>query len=98
MKVLPVECPACSGELQVKSLRCPRCETQIDGAYELPTVAKLSGEDQKFVVEFVKASGSLKQMAKLMKLSYPTVRNRLDAVIERLKQSESAHADEGTEQ
>jgi len=98
MKVLPVECAACSGELEVKLLRCPRCETQIDGAYELPILTKLSADDQRFMVEFVKASGSLKQMAKLMKLSYPTVRNRLDAVIERLKTTDAGLIDKGAEQ
>jgi hypothetical protein len=37
----------------------------------------------------VKASGSLKEMAALLKVSYPTVRNRLDEVIGRLRSPES---------
>lgn len=53
--------------------------------YPLPPLASLSAEDQAFILEFVKASGSLKDMAALMKVSYPTVRNRLDDVIGRLQ-------------
>lgn len=53
--------------------------------YPLPPLASLSAEDQAFILEFVKASGSLKDMAALMKVSYPTVRNRLDEVISRLQ-------------
>jgi hypothetical protein len=53
--------------------------------YPLPPLASLSAEDQAFILEFVKASGSLKDMAALMKVSYPTVRNRLDEVIDRLQ-------------
>ncbi len=53
--------------------------------YPLPPLASLSAEDQAFILEFVKASGSLKDMAALMKVSYPTVRNRLDEVIGRLQ-------------
>jgi hypothetical protein len=34
----------------------------------------------------VKASGSLKEMAGILKVSYPTVRNRLDDVISKLKE------------
>ena len=47
---------------------------------------QLSEEDQAFVCDFVKSSGSLKEMAQRMGLSYPTVRNRLDDIIEKLNQ------------
>ncbi|MDD5063525.1 MAG: DUF2089 family protein [Phycisphaerae bacterium] len=88
MKVLPAICPSCSSLLNVKSLVCQRCQTEIQGQYELPLLARLSTDDEGFVLEFIKASGSLKEMAKLLGLSYPTVRNRLDEVIERIKFTE----------
>ncbi len=89
MKVLPTVCPACNSQLKVKSLVCEQCQTEIQGQYELPPLAKLSPDDEAFVLEFIKASGSLKEMAKLLKLSYPTVRNRLDEIIERIKLAEN---------
>jgi len=85
MKVLPVICPACQGRLTVKSLLCQKCQTQIEGKYELPIIARLSAEDQEFLLDFIKSSGSLKEMAKLLGLSYPTVRNRLDEIIAKIK-------------
>jgi hypothetical protein len=85
MKVLPAICPSCSSQLNVKSLVCERCQTEIQGQYELPLLSRLSIDDQGFILEFIKASGSLKEMARLLGLSYPTVRNRLDEVIERVK-------------
>ena len=85
MKLLPTVCPSCRNELEVKSLICEGCWTEIEGRYELPALAKLSVEDQAFILEFIKASGSLKEMARLLRLSYPTVRNRLDEIIERVK-------------
>jgi len=88
MKMLPVQCPACKSKVKVKSLICESCGTQIEGKYELPVLAGLSGRDQQFLLEFIKASGSLKQIAKIMGLSYPTVRNRLDEIIERIKAAE----------
>jgi hypothetical protein len=90
MKVLPAICPSCSSQLNVKSLVCERCQTEIQGQYGLPLLAKLSLDDQDFILEFIKASGSLKEMAKLLELSYPTVRNRLDEIIERVKFTEKA--------
>ena len=41
------------------------------------------------MLQFVKASGSLKEMATLLGVSYPTVRNRLDDIIETLKRNET---------
>ena len=88
MKILPTTCPACKNQLKVKSLICEQCETEIQGQYELPPLASLCPDDQAFILDFMKASGSLKEMAKLLGLSYPTVRNRLDEIIERVKLAE----------
>ncbi|AMV64792.1 hypothetical protein AH70_06970 [Pediococcus damnosus LMG 28219] len=45
----------------------------------------LEPEDQEFVKQLVLASGSLKQLAKIYQVSYPTVRVRLDRVIQKIK-------------
>jgi hypothetical protein len=47
----------------------------------------LPEEDLDFVVQFVLASGSLKEMALLHHVSYPTIRATLDRVIANLRQS-----------
>jgi hypothetical protein len=47
----------------------------------------LAEEDLDFVVQFVLASGSLKEMAMLHHVSYPTIRATLDRVIANLRQS-----------
>jgi len=86
--MLPCTCPSCQSQLKVKSLKCDVCQTEVSGLYELPALARLSPDDQQFVLQFVKCSGSLKDMAKYMNLSYPTVRNLLDDIIERLKEEE----------
>jgi hypothetical protein len=88
MKVLPTKCPACGNQLKVRKLLCQDCETEIEGVFDLPRLARLSAEDQDFILQFINASGSLKEMAKLLKLSYPTVRNRLDEIIEHIKTGE----------
>ena len=45
----------------------------------------ISDEELAFVKRFVLASGSLKQMAATYGVSYPTVRLRLDRLIEKIK-------------
>ena len=45
----------------------------------------LSDEDLAFIRRFVLASGSLKEMAEIYGISYPTVRLRLDRLIDKIK-------------
>ena len=47
----------------------------------------LPEEDLDFIVQFVLTSGSLKEMAQLYHVSYPTIRITLDRVIEGLRES-----------
>lgn len=90
MKRLPVSCPSCGGKVAVKRLRCEQCETEIEGLYPLPPLAGLAPEDQEFLLTFIKAGASLKEMAAILKVSYPTVRNRLDEIIDQLKRDEAS--------
>jgi hypothetical protein len=83
-KNLPLKCPSCENHLSVKQLYCEKCNTEVTGLYSLPILSQLSVDDQKFILEFIKSSGSLKIMAQNMKLSYPTVRNILDELINRI--------------
>ena len=48
-------------------------------------ITKLSDEDVSFIKRFVLASGSLKDLAKAYGITYPTVRLRLDRLIEKIK-------------
>lgn len=86
--MLPCQCPSCQSRLKVKSLRCESCQTEVTGLYSLPLLAQLSVDEQEFVLKFVKSSGSLKEMAKELSLSYPTVRNLLNDIILKLEEDE----------
>lgn len=87
-KRLPLKCPSCEHQLVVKQLYCESCETEVVGVYALPIISRLSSEEQKFIFDFVLASGSLKVMAQNLKLSYPSVRNILDDIIGKLNKLE----------
>ncbi|HLX54915.1 MAG TPA: DUF2089 domain-containing protein [Aquella sp.] len=78
-------CPSCgSNELHIVKIECGSCKTKFEGSFEIPGIAQLSDEDMLFILNFVKCSGSLKEMAKIHNISYPTFRNRLNNVIEKL--------------
>jgi hypothetical protein len=52
-------------------------------------IDRLDDEDLMFVKRFVLASGSLKELASIYDISYPTVRLRLDRLIEVIKVADS---------
>ena len=56
-------------------------------------MAELEDEDLTFIKKFLLASGSLKEMASLYGVSYPTVRLRLDRLIQKIRLSETVEAD-----
>lgn len=70
-KRLPLQCPACDAPLRVNRLFCEECNTEVCGNFELPLLARLSEKEQQFVLDFVKSSGSLKDMAKKYRSQLP---------------------------
>lgn len=56
-------------------------------------ITELSEEDLNFIKRFVLSSGSLKEMAKIYGVTYPTVRSRLDKVIEQILSSDEKKED-----
>ena len=56
-------------------------------------MAGLEEEDAVFIKKFILASGSLKEMAAQYGVTYPTVRLRLDRLIQKIRLSEAADAD-----
>lgn len=52
----------------------------IEGSFELPQLARLSMEDQVFIMAFIRCHGSIKEMERVFGISYPTVKNRLQKI------------------
>ncbi len=88
IKRFPVTCPACGANMKVKSLACDQCETAIEGRFDIPVLCRLDTSEQQFLIAYIKSNGSLKEMAKIMNLSYPSVRNLLDDIISRITELE----------
>ena len=79
------QCPSCEGTtLHVTNIECADCATLFRGQFDIPPLLKLPEEDLQFIFDFVKCSGSLKEMAAKQGVSYPTLRNRLNALIDTL--------------
>jgi len=77
-------CPECRAPMRIRRLVCPQGHVAMEGEFEVPTLARLSLEEQLFVIAFVRSHGSIKRMEELFEISYPTVKNRLNAIVDTL--------------
>ena len=81
MKNIPKECPSCGGDLKITELRCNNCETVIKGEYLLPAVIRLKDDEMEFLYAFLRARGNIKEVERLLRISYPTVKARLESLL-----------------
>jgi hypothetical protein len=81
-----VKCPVCSEDLVVTRLYCVNCNTTIEGHFtaEHTPFGHLSPEQMQFLLTFVRCEGRLNRMEEEMKLSYPTLRSRLNEIVRAL--------------
>lgn len=83
-------CPSCDSQhVEAVKMACSSCGTTFEGNFSIPKLLQLPEDELQFILDFVLNSGSLKEMAKLQSVSYPTLRNRLNHLIESIKALEN---------
>ena len=69
----------------VERVRLVDNKIAIEGEFELPPLARLTSEEQIFVMAFVRCEGTIKEMEKTFGVSYPTIKNRLGKIAKQLE-------------
>ena len=77
-------CPVCGETLTVTRLYCRTCDTTVEGHFSLGRFYQLSPEQMAFVETFIRCEGKLTRVQEELGMSYPTVRSRLNEVIQAL--------------
>ncbi len=77
-------CPVCNGQLYVTHLRCDDCQTELSGEFIANEFARLPQDKLDFLRTFLACRGNLKEVEAELSISYPTVRGRLDQLLESL--------------
>src|SRR5262249_46641286 len=79
---IPTNCPVTGGPLFVSEVTSMQGDVTIRGRFKLPATSRLSKEQQDFLEGFLRARGVISTVEKELNLSYPTVRARLDALLD----------------
>jgi len=77
-------CPVCDGEFRVTKLTCRSCGASLQGDFELCKFCRLNPEQREFIEVFIASRGNIREVERVLGVSYPTVRGRLDDVIQAL--------------
>ncbi|MHB0875299.1 MAG: DUF2089 family protein [Anaerolineae bacterium] len=81
MPAFPGKCPICSGSLTVTEALCRTCGVTLRGEFEVGPFDRLDPSQAEFLRLFVLSRGNLRRLKTTLKVSYPTVRARLDDLI-----------------
>ena len=83
---IPPCCPSCGATLVVVKLECSACGTEVSGKYDLCPTCRLEGESAQLLELFLDARGNLKQVQRLLGVSYPTVRQRMEEMFRQMEE------------
>ncbi len=91
------QCPACGGPLVVTECRCADCNLQLRGEFRLGLFSNLSDDQLTFVRVFLRTRGNLTEVEKVLGVSYPTIRNKLDEINKALDRAQASAPSEHAE-
>jgi hypothetical protein len=83
-------CPVCSSELAITRLQCRGCGTAIEGEFNVGRFGRLNREQLSLLESFLRSRGNAKELEREFKVSYPTVRARIEALVRALGLADGA--------
>jgi hypothetical protein len=81
---MPTRCPVTGEPLEVTRLRAPNSGVVIEGQFLPNEFALLDRESLDYLRLFVKVRGNLKEVERMLGVSYPTVRSRFEQLLRAL--------------
>lgn len=95
---MPTRCPVTGEPLEVTRLECPKSGVTIEGRFTPNEFAQLSAENLELLRLFLRVRGNLKDVERILGVSYPTVRLRFDAMLRALDYDPPPEAQEVREE
>ena len=82
---VPAHDPVTGGDLYISEVASEESGITIRGKFEIPRYARLEPEQQNFLETFLRCRGMLNSVERELGISYPTVRARLDNLLDALE-------------
>jgi hypothetical protein len=70
-------CPKCNSQLKVTQYSCQDCGSRVEGDFTGCSFCNLGDDDRLFALVFLQTEGNMKDVERVLGISYPTVKSRL---------------------
>jgi hypothetical protein len=78
-------CPCCASTAwRTTEKACMKCGTKVNGNYQPSFLDQLSDDEMHFIKIFIHCEGKIKDIEKALGISYPSVKNSLSLIKEKL--------------
>ena len=85
IKRLVTICPSCNSPIEVVKLQCTKCGLTMEGKFSECPFCSLPTEDFQFMISFLLNEGQITEIEKELNISYPTVKKRLEFLLDKLR-------------
>lgn len=82
----PSRCPSCNGVLNPVRYICSDCGTEVSGDFSVCPFCSLDTENKSLLELFLLARGNLKAVQRMLGVSYPTARTRIEEMFNALEE------------
>lgn len=87
MNIKIFNCPSCEEKMIISELKCPKCDLRIKKDFEPCEFCQLSEDDHEFLKIFLRTQGRITDMEKILNISYPTIKTKIEHLLQNLKLS-----------
>jgi len=82
-----INCPLCGENMVISELRCPKCDARVKKDIVLCPFCQLPDEDYEFLQVFLRTQGKITDIEKILNVSYPTIKAKIDNLLNTLNLS-----------
>ena len=87
MNKIILNCPSCGEGMVISEIRCQKCDLRVRKDFSMCQFCKLSEEDYEFLKIFLRTQGRITDIEKILGISYPTIKAKIDNLLKNLKLS-----------
>jgi hypothetical protein len=84
MKLNILKCPSCGGSMIISEIKCQKCNLRVQKEFEPCEFCQLSDDDYQFLKIFLSTQGRITEIEKLLGISYPTIKNKIEDLLKKL--------------
>jgi len=85
MNKVILSCPSCGENMVISELKCPKCDLRVRKDFAPCAFCQLSEDDYEFLKIFLRTQGRITDIEKILGLSYPTIKTKIDNLLKNLK-------------